>query len=147
MLLRVPFCHAGWLLWVILIAGCGGPARTPRLPERVTPDVIAGRVEANFARLNDLQTRAKIKLTTPEGSQKVSAIIHYRKPDRIKIEVYGFLGIALWQAMTSGERLWAFIPRLNEVIEAPARAGVVESLTGMDVGLGRLCAHPARRRP
>ena len=133
-LIRVA-SHASALAFVIVSAGCSGIARMPRPPEHVTPEIIAGRVDANFAQLEDLRSRAKIRLTTPEGIQKVNALIQYRKPDRVKIEVYGFLGIALWQAVTSDERLRAYIPRLNEAIDAPAEARVVAGLTGVDVRL------------
>ena len=125
-------CLAGFL-FLVLLPGCA--AHRPALP-RVSPIPNAARLlhilSARGAGLRDLEARARLNLHIEGVRKSAAAILRYRAPDSLKLDVSGTLGVGLFHALARRDSLALYLPRTNQYLNGPAEQTFYR-VTGVDL--------------
>lgn len=107
-------------------AGCAARARVP------PPDVVqrAAMTSAYSAEL-------RVRLNGPELRARTRALVAFRRPDALRVEIPGPAGARLVAVARDG-RLWAVFPAQRAVFSGPATAADLESLLGIALAPGEV---------
>lgn len=117
-----------------IFSSCAGPQALKRhLPADTAADLLKIASD-DIARLRTFEGEARVSLRLEGVRQKALALVLFRSPSDLKVDVTGPLGIRLMTASASGEDLRVFLPRSNELYEGRADGDVLRRVTGVDLG-------------
>ena len=124
---------AASLAAALLLGGCAARARLP-------PPEVAERAAA----ASSYSAELRVRLQGPELRARTRALVAFRRPDALRLEIPGPSGARL-VAVARGGRMWAVFPAERAVFSGPVSAAEFESLLGvalepgevMDVLVGR----------
>jgi hypothetical protein len=122
---------------VFALTGAACAARAPLPP----PDVVqrAGETAAYSAEL-------RVRLKGPELRARTRALVAFRRPDALRVEIPGPTGARLVAVARAG-RLWAVFPGERAVFSGPATAADLENLLGVALAPGEVMDVLVGRRP
>lgn len=115
----------------VLCAGCAGPARVVHAPNLRSSEVLARVAERN-GRIGTLRGDGSITIESPERSNNGGFDLNLRKPDSVRVEFSGPLGIRVGTLMLAREEFVFYNSLDNKaVIGAPdgATLGAMFNLT------------------
>lgn len=116
---------------VLGFAGCSWIATRPPMEADVA--YVLGRIEDNANRLRDFEGQAEVYVWWQGTYQRVSMLVLFKRPDLLKVEVYGLLGMSLLKMSIRGESLIVYAPMANRFIEEPVEGGLLQMITGFDL--------------
>jgi hypothetical protein len=113
-------------LAALLAAGCAslGPAAPPEI-------AAAARQTASYA------ASLRVRLDGPELRARTAALVAFRRPDGLRVEIPGPAGPRLVVVARAG-RLVAVFPGERAVLESSADAGELEKLLGIGLAPGEM---------
>ena len=82
--------------------------------------------------LRDLEARAKIFIRIDGVQQNTSAVVRYKFPDALKLDVTGALGIGLLHALAENDSLAVYLPRDNHYLRGLPEE-ILYRVTGVDL--------------
>ena len=127
-------------LGILTVAGCVSAPPPPPVVGPVREPAEALHILSARARdLRDLKARARISLRIDGVRQSATAILFYRSPDALKLDVNGPLGVGILSALGRKDSLAVYLPRDNRYLEGQA-ADVLYRITGVD-----LCYYNVRK--
>ena len=119
---------------LLFLLSCAGPPPLHRhLPSPTAADLLKIASD-DIARLQSLEGEARISLRLEGVLQGASALVLFRRPSDLRLEVTGPLGVRLLTAVALRDSLRAFLPRTNNLYEGPADGDVLRRITGVDLG-------------
>ncbi len=102
------------VLAILIVTGCARKPVVRRLPRDLTAEQALAVVDARSSVILDLSASAAVTARTPEGDEhKARVSIRYRRPDRFRIVVRGFAGIAGVYISTTSDSVYAYYPSEN----------------------------------
>ena len=102
------------VLAILIVTGCARKPVVRRLPRELTAEQALAAVDARSRRILDLSASASVTARTPEGDEHQARVsIRYRRPDRFRIVVRGFAGIAGVYIATTPDSVYAYYPSEN----------------------------------
>ena len=119
---------------LLLLPGCAATlSRLPDVGPVPTPDDLLRIVSSRADSLVDLEIRAGINMRIDGVKQKGFAVLFYRSPDELKIEIkHALLGIGVLSARAQGDTMAVYLPRTNHYLEGPSE-DVLRAITGVDL--------------
>ena len=126
---------AASLAAAVLLGGCAARARLPP-PEVVQRAAAAPSYSAEL----------RVRLQGPELRARTRALVAFRRPDALRVEIPGPSGARLI-AVARGGRMWAVFPAQRAVFSGPAGAADFESLLGVALEPGEVMDVLVGRRP
>lgn len=119
---------------LILFLSCAGPPPLRRtLPSPTAADLLTLASE-DLARLRAFEGEARLSFRLKGVRQDASALILFRSPGDLRVEVTGPLGVRLLTAVASGDTLRLFLPRSNELYEGRSDGDILRQVTGVNLG-------------
>ena len=103
-----------------------------------TPEQIIESITDNVNRLIDLEGKVKVTLNASSMSETVVAKLAYRKPDLLRVEVKGFLGVTVANVYMRGDTIWVYYPISNFLVQGKPTAENFELMTGIRLDVGDL---------
>ena len=103
-----------------------------------TPEQIIESITTNVNRLVDLEGRVKIRLDESSTNETAVAKLAYRKPDLLKVEVKGFLGVTVANVSMKGDTIRVYYPMSNFLVQGRPTAENFELMTGIRLDVGDL---------
>jgi len=88
----------------------------------------------DVARLRTFEGEARISLRLEGVRQRGSALVLFRRPDGLRVDVTGPIGVRLVTAVASGDSLRVFLPRSNDLYEGRADDAALRRVIGVDLG-------------
>ena len=82
--------------------------------------------------LRDLEARAEISMRIDGLQQNTTALVRYKRPDALKLDVSGALGIGLLHALAGRDSLAVYFPRDNRYVKGRPE-DVLYRVTGVDL--------------
>lgn len=129
---RRPTC---WLVAATLLAaGCARPAFRIRGP-LPTVEQIASRIRENGSGLRDFEGRASISISTDGVRHGMKAVVLFKRPDSLRMEMTGFMGMNLATMAIHDGSLRIYLPMLNRVIEGSSDSSRLRRLAGVPFDL------------
>ena len=117
----------------LLLLSCAAPKSLQRqVPFESAADLLQ-IVSDDISRLQTFEGEARISFRIEGVRHKASAMVLFRRPDLLKIEVTGPLGMRLLTGVASSESLRIFLPRVGDLYEGPADGDILERITGVDL--------------
>lgn len=103
-----------------------------------TPEQILEAIAKNVEQLHDLEGKVKVRVDASEVHETAVAKIVYRKPDWLKVEVKGFLGVTVANIQMKGDTVWVYYPMSNFLVRGRPTAENFELMTGIRLDVGDL---------
>jgi outer membrane biogenesis lipoprotein LolB len=126
-------------LGIAAIAGCVSVPPPPPVVGPVREPAEALHVLSSRAQdLRDLRARARISLRIDGVRQSATAILFYRSPDALKLDLNGPLGVGVLSALARRDSLAVYLPRDNRYLEGQAEE-VLYRITGVDLSYYDVC--------
>ena len=121
-------------LLFLLISGCAASlSRLPQVGPVQTPTDLLRIVSSRADSLVDLEVRAGIDMRIDGVKQKGFAVLFYKSPDHLKIEIKdALLGIGVLSARAQADSLAVYLPRTNHYLVGPSE-DVLRAVTGVDL--------------
>lgn len=116
-------------------SGCAARARVP------PPDVVRRAAETS-----SYSAELRVRLNGPELRARTRALVAFRRPDALRVEIPGPTGARLVAVARDG-RLWAVFPAQRAVFAGPAAATDLASLLGVALTPGEVMDVLVGRRP
>ena len=120
------------LLIIWTLSGCAAHG-IPRILPVSSPEELIGLVRSSSDSLEDLETRASLSMEIDGVRQNGEAVLFYRRPADLRLEVGGSLGVSVLSARFRNDTLAVFLPRNNQYIDGDA-AEVLYRVTGVNFG-------------
>ena len=126
------------ILWTagLVLVGSGCARRAEMIP-RLLPaaEEVVARVRENGAGLRDFEGRASITIRSKRVKHSMNAVVLFKRPDTLKMEITGFMGMSLATMALQDGYFQIYLPMLNRVLEGPSDNGRLRSLTGVPFDL------------
>ena len=103
-----------------------------------TPEQIVESIATNVEQLVDLEGRIAVQLTASSMNETAVAKIAYRKPDMLKVEVKGFLGVTVANVQMRGDTVSVYYPLSNFLVQGRPSAENFELMTGLRLDVSDL---------
>ena len=124
-----------WLLIALLPSlGCARRAALVRLPVLSAEEILAA-IRENGTGLVDFEGRASISIHTGDAKHNMRALVLFRRPDALKMELTGFMGMSLATMTVRDGHFRIYLPMLNRVLEGRADSPHLQRLTGVPFDL------------
>ena len=119
---------------LLVLPGCAATlSRLPDVGPVPTPDDLLRIVSSRADSLVDLEIRAGINMRIDGVKQKGFAVLFYRSPGELKIEIKdALLGYGVLSARAQGDSLAVYLPRTNHYLEGPSE-DVLRAITGVNL--------------
>ncbi len=131
-----PFHFPFFILHVslsFLLLSCAAPKSLQRqVPFESAADLLQ-IVSDDISRLQTFEGEARISVRIEGVRHKASAMVLFRRPDLLKFEVTGTLGMRLLTGVATSESLRIFLPRVGDLYEGPADGDILERITGVNL--------------
>ena len=112
---------------------CAGPRVLRRhLPADTAADLLKIATE-DVARLRTFEGEARISLRLEGVRQRGSALVLFRRPHDLKVDVTGPIGVRLMTAVASCDSLRVFLPRSNDLYEGRSDGAALRRIIGVDL--------------
>ncbi|UCE17757.1 MAG: DUF4292 domain-containing protein [Gemmatimonadota bacterium] len=131
------FAVCGGVL-LLLLGQCTPFFLRPPLTLDATPEQIIESISDNVDKLIDLEGKVQIRLYAPATRETAVAKLAYRKPDLLKVEVKGFLGVTVANVSVRGDTIWVYYPLSNYLVQGRPTAENFELMTGIRLDIGDL---------
>jgi len=118
---------------VVALLGCAATVPLPEAGPVARADDLVQLLTARDLQLKDLRSRVHLVLRIDGVRHKASAVLRYRAPDTLKLDVTGTLGIGLMHALSLGDSMALYLPRDNQLLSGEPNA-VLRRVTGVDLG-------------
>ena len=124
-----------WALAAILLGfGCARRAALVRRPILSAQEILAG-IRENGMGLVDFEGRASISIHTGDAKHNMKALVLFRRPDALKMELTGFMGMSLATMALQDGDFRIYLPMLNRVLEGRFDSERLRSITGVPFDL------------
>ncbi len=119
---------------LLVLPGCAASlSRLPDVGPVTTPADLLYIVSSRADSLKDLEIRAGINMRVDGIKQKGFAVLFYRSPNELKIEIKdALLGFGVLSARAQGDSLAVYLSRTNHYLEGPPE-DVLRAITGVDL--------------
>jgi hypothetical protein len=115
----------------LLLLSCAPSGRLRRPSPAPTASDLANLLARDIAPLTSLEAEARVSLRLRGIRQNASALVLFRRPADLKVEVTGPFGVRLMTAVASAESLRVFLPRTQELFEGRTDEDVLYRVTGV----------------
>ena len=126
------------IFWLIIVLVLGivlgiGCARQSKMARRPLPTVeeIVTRIRQNGAGLRDFEGRAKISIQSKGVKHNLKAVVLFKRPDALKMELTGFMGMSLATMAVQNGSFQIYLPMMNRVLEGRLESRQLQSLMGV----------------
>ena len=132
-----PICtqigmHLLCLLLLLLSACAARPRRLSRVGPILNASDLLHILAARNDSLRDLEARARLTLRIDGVRHRAAAVLRYRAPDALKLDVSGALGVGLLNALARNDSLALYLPRDNYYLKGPP-AETLYRVTGVNL--------------
>jgi len=127
------FCILSPVFLFFLLLSCAGPGALRRHLPADTADDLLKIAAGDVARLRSFEGEARISLRLEGVRQRGSALVLFRRPHDLKVDVTGPIGVRLVTAVASGDSLRVFLPRSNDLYEGRADGAALRRIIGVDL--------------
>ena len=122
------------LMGLLLSPGCARRAALIRRPMLSAQEILAG-IRENGTGLVDFEGRASISIHTDGAKHNMKALVLFRRPDALKMELTGFMGMSLATMALQDGDFRIYLPMLNRVLEGRFDSEKLRSITGVPFDL------------
>ncbi|MFQ6094179.1 MAG: DUF4292 domain-containing protein [bacterium] len=123
---------------ILFLVQCAPFLSRPPIAMDATPEQILEAIAKNVEQLHDLEGKVKVRVDASEVHETAVAKIVYRKPDWLKVEVKGFLGVTVANIQMKGDTVWVYYPMSNFLVRGRPTAENFELMTGIRLDVGDL---------
>jgi hypothetical protein len=119
----------------VLVLACRTalPPAVPLAPDDPRPAARLAGLAARSAALEGLRGLARLSVDGPGGSLRSRQVVVAERPDRLRVEVLGFLSQTLAVLVTDGREYSLFDVRDHTFERAALRPGLLEQIAGVDL--------------
>lgn len=114
-------------LIVVFVVGCV-PSKPVREAKSIPPGRVIKKVEANRRKISTFRATGILAITSPKISAKANFEVMLKKPDSVKISVYGPFGIELAHALITDRSYKFYDPMNKKLYTGQNREGVIEKI-------------------
>jgi len=125
------------ILMIVFIIGCV-PSKPVRESKSIPPGRVIKKVEANRRKISSFRATGVLAITSPKITAKANFEVLIKKPDSVKISIYGPFGIELAHALIT-ERSYQFYDPMNKrLYTGQNKEGVIEKILKVDLAFDDL---------
>lgn len=126
------FTAMGLALSVLFVfMGCSSIGR--RVPIEVDAGYVLDRIKDNVDGLQDFEGQAEVYVWRQGMNQQVFMRVLFKRPDLLRVEVYGPLGVSLFKMSLRGEWLTLYAPMADRFVVEPVEGGLLQGIMGFDL--------------
>ena len=114
------------------------PSKPVREIKEIPPSRVIKKVEANRRKISTFRATGIIDVNSPSISAKANFEVLIKKPDSLKISVYGPFGIELAQAVVTPTEYQFYDPINRKVYRGNNREGIIEKILKVDLSFDDL---------
>lgn len=121
---------------LVLLTQCARFFPGTPVPLDATPIQILEAMTTHAEQLHDLEGKVSVRVDASDFRETAVAKILYRKPDRLKIEIKGPLGLTVANVQMKGDTVRVYYPLSNYLIQGKPTAEHFELMTGLRLDVG-----------
>ncbi|MEE9431391.1 MAG: DUF4292 domain-containing protein [Melioribacteraceae bacterium] len=125
-------------LLVAILASCTSTKKVKTVEEILPPNRLVKRLEANRRKIKTFEGSGVMKIETPKINAKASFEVFVKKPDSIKLSIYGPFGIDIAQAVVTNSEFEFHDVLRNTVYKGRTDNNLLKKVFHIDLSFSEL---------
>ena len=118
---------------IIGLAACSAPKKTVRKTTVLPVERILKKVEANRRKIKTFEATGVIKIKSPKYEGKGNIEITIKRPDSLRISVFGPFGISVAEALITKDKFYYYDALRNKLYYGKNKRKIIERIFKFDL--------------